>query len=309
MTVLTPIVETAHYLPAGGEDLLAVVTEPTSPARGAGVVIVSGGRYGNTGGRNGVARRLAHALASAGFHSVRLDYHGVGDSTGSLDEFVLHEPFVDDLGAGVTVLRQHGVERIGALGDCFGARTALAACAADGGIATLLLVSLPWRDLARRDRKAHLVSSELTVADYARRGLRLGTLGKLRHADQRRGLARLVAAKGRELSRRVTDRVGRVQVEPWVSRRVMDQLETVNSAGIPTLVIYGRGPAEDYTHDFERIREMPALRWLSAPGGSVQARVLDQPIAGFRNVVSQDEVVRLAAEWFGDTLPADPEER
>ena len=240
---------------------------------------------------------------------MRLDYHGVGDSTGSLDEFVLHEPFVDDLGAGVTVLHQHGVERIGALGDCFGARTALAACAADGGIATLLLVSLPWRDLARRDRKAHLVSSELTVADYARRGLRLGTLGKLRHADQRRGLARLVAAKGRELSRRVTDRVGRVQVEPWVSRRVMDQLETVNSAGIPTLVIYGRGPAEDYTHDFERIREMPALRWLSAPGGSVQARVLDQPIAGFRNVVSQDEVVRLAAEWFGDTLPADPEER
>jgi hypothetical protein len=25
--------------------------------------------------------------------------------------------------------------------------------------------------------------------------------------------------------------------------------------------------------------------------------------------VSQDEVVRLAAEWFGDTLPADPEDR
>jgi hypothetical protein len=41
----------------------------------------------------------------------------------------------------------------------------------------------------------------------------------------------------------------------------------------------------------------------------VQARVLDQPIAGFRNVVSQDEVVRLAAEWFGDTLPADAQER
>lgn len=302
MTTVTVVTETAHFLRAAGADIFAVITEPTAPPSGAGVVIASGGRYGNTGGRNGVGRRLAHTLASQGFYVLRFDYHGVGDSTGSIEEFVLHEPFVADLNAAVAALRRHPVDRIGALGDCFGARTALAACAADSSISALLLVSLPWRDLARSDRKAHIVSSQLSVGDYARRGLRLGTVAKLRDPGYRRASKRLVRAKGRQVLRRVTDRVAHVDVEPWVSRRVMDQLTVVRHRGVATLLLYGNGPAEDYTHDFTRIRAMGAMSWLDDRSCSVQAQVLDQPIAGFRNVVSQDEVVCTAADWFAEAL-------
>ena len=170
-------------------------------------------RFGNTSGRNAVGRRLAAELAAAGLHTVRLDYHGVGDSTGSIDEFVLHEPFVEDLAAAVAALRGCPVDTIGALGDCFGARTALATCAEGAGIEALLLVSLPWRDLARSDRKAHIASSELSVGDYARKGARPSTLLKLRDAGYRRAAARLVSAKGRQLVRRVADRAGDVGVD------------------------------------------------------------------------------------------------
>jgi pimeloyl-ACP methyl ester carboxylesterase len=308
-TTVAPFpVETAHYVRAGGEDLLAVVTEPTAPPRGAGVAVVCGGRFGNTSGRNGVGRRLAWALAAEGFHALRLDYHGVGDSTGSIEEFVLHEPYVDDLAAALETLRGYPVDRIGALGDCFGARTALATCAAGAGgdIDALLLVSLPWRDLARSERKAHIASSELSVGDYARKGVRPSTVLKLRDAGYRRAAARLVSAKGRQLARRVSDRAADVGVEPWVSRRVLDQLATVRTRGIPTLLLYGRGPAEDYTNDFERIRTMPGAAWLDEGATSVHPRVLDQPIAGFRNVVSQREVVRTAPGWFADALSPAP---
>ena len=302
MTTHAGVAETAHYLRAEGEDLLAIATEPTASLRGAGIVILSGGRHGNTSGRNGVARRLAHRLAAAGFSSVRIDYHGVGDSSGSLEEFVLHQPFLADLEAAVALLRRRGIARIGLIGDCFGARTALAGAAADHDINALLLVSLPWRDLARRDRRAHMISSELSMADYTRRGLRLDTLRKLADTDQRRGMARLATSKVRLMSRRLSDVVGGVEVEPWVSRRVVTQLGDIHKRRTPTLLVYGRGPAEDYTHDFERIRSMPALRWLDDPGVSVRAEVLDQPIAGFRNVVSQDAVVRMAVEWFDTAL-------
>jgi pimeloyl-ACP methyl ester carboxylesterase len=303
-------VESVHYVRAGGEDLLAVVTAPTAPSRRAGVVIACGGRFGNTSGRNGVGRRLAWALAGEGFHALRLDYHGVGDSTGSIEEFVLHEPFVDDLAAALGTLRNHPVDRIGALGDCFGARTVLATGAAGsgGGIDALLLVSLPWRDLARSERKAHIASSQLSVGDYARKGVRPSTLLKLRDAGYRRAAARLVSAKGRLLARRVADRATSTGpgVEPWVSRRVLDQLTAVRSDQVPTLLLYGQGPAEDYTNDFELIRRMPGVAWLDEGATSVRTRVLDQPVAGFRNVVSQQQVVRTAVEWFTEALPAGP---
>jgi len=289
--------EHAHFVRAGAHDLFAVVTEPSAAPLDVGVLILAGGRYGNTGGRNGVAGRLAASLSARGYHVMRIDYHGIGDSTGRIEEFVLHEPFVDDASAALGVLRAYGVDRVAVLGDCFGARTALATCTGPGGVDALVLVSLPWRDLARSDRKAHIVSSELTVTDYVRRGMTAGAVRKLATVEGRRQAFGLVRAKATQLRRRVDDRMAGIDVEPWVSRRVLEQLATVRDRRTPALLLYGRGPAEDYTHDFEAIRMMPAVAWLRGHD-RIETRILDQPIAGYRNVVSQDEVVRAAPEWL-----------
>jgi hypothetical protein len=80
----------------------------------------------------------------------------------------------------------------------------------------------------------------------------------------------------------------------------------MRSRQLPTLLLYGQGPAEDYTNDFELIRRMPGVAWLDEGATSVRTRVLDQPVAGFRNVVSQQQVVRTAVAWFADVLPAGP---
>jgi pimeloyl-ACP methyl ester carboxylesterase len=298
------VVEEARFLDTdAGDSLFAVLTRPEAPARGAGIVILAGGRYGSTAGRNQVGARLAAAFAQRGFHSIRLDYHGVGDSTGVIREFVLHEPFVGDLRAGVDVLRREGVDTIGVLGDCFGSRTALATAATSGDIAALFLVSLPWRDLARSNRKATLVSSELSMVDYMRRGARTRTFKNFFDPTKRRDYVRLIIAKARSEARRFTAKVRGSDLEPWVSTRVVRQLEAVRASAAPTLLLYGSGPAEDYSNDFLALRRMRSLAWVGDPSGPIDVRVLDQPIAGYRNVVSQDQVVELAREWFDAAIP------
>jgi pimeloyl-ACP methyl ester carboxylesterase len=290
--------EQAFFTSVGADQLFGVLTRPTVSPNGAGMVILAGGRYEQTSGRNRMARRLAHALAAEGFHVVRFDYHGVGDSTGVHQEFVLHEPYTDDLAAATAELRRAGVSRVAFLGDCFGARTALAGAATRDDVAAVLLVSLPWRDLARSNRKAHIQSSQLSAADYAKRGLSWRTLRRLSDPAARQAYARLAVAKVRHTARRVGDRLTGLDVPPWVSRRVIRQLSALRRRGTPVLLLYGRGPAEEYTSDFDELRVSPALAWLGAPGEPVSVQVLDQPIAGYRNIVSQDEVVAVARQWL-----------
>lgn len=298
MTATSTVPEIACFMPSGGDDLLGVVTFPHVEPRRVGVIVLAGGRYEQSAGRNGVSHRLARSLSQLGFHVLRFDYHGVGDSTGVLNEFVLHKPFLGDLAAAVSELRRHGAERFVLMGDCFGSRTALAAVETVEDLSALVLVSLPWRDLARSNRKAHIASSQLSLGDYAKRGLSMRVLRNLADASSRMAYRQLAVAKLTQMARRVADRIAGMDVEPWVSRRVLRQLDEVRKRKVRTLMLYGTGAAEDYTHDFEHVRTSAALSWLSAPDGPVDVQVLDQPVAGFRNLVSQDEVVAKATAWI-----------
>jgi alpha-beta hydrolase superfamily lysophospholipase len=302
MTITRVPVERAFFAPAGADQLFGILTEPTSEPLGAGVVVLAGGRYEQTAGRNRIGHRLAHALAGEGLHVARIDYHGTGDSTGTHDVFVLHHPFTDDLAAAVAQLRAAGVSRIGVIGDCFGARTALAGAGTIEGIAALLLVSLPWRDLARTNRKAHIQSSKLSAGDFARKGLSRSVLAKLGDPAARQAYRKLAVTKVGHMTRRAVDAVSGVDVEPWVSRRVMRQMAFVRRQRIPTLLLYGSGPGEEYSHDFEVLRRSSSLSWLGARGEPVEVQVLDQPVAGFRNIVSQEEVLAVARRWFPSVL-------
>jgi hypothetical protein len=162
----------------------------------------------------------------------------------------------------------------------------------------MLLVSLPWRDLARSTRKTDIQSSRLSVGDYAKRGLSWRVVRRLADPAARRAYTNLVVAKVRQTVRRVRDRLSGLDVPPWTSRRVITQLSAARARRIPTLILYGRGAVEEYTADFDELRACSALAWLDAPGESVEVETLDQPIAGYRNIVSQDEVVAVATRWL-----------
>ncbi|MDP8957906.1 MAG: alpha/beta fold hydrolase, partial [Actinomycetota bacterium] len=130
------------FFPAGGETLFGILTRPVGEPKGVGVVLLA---VRATFHRNRVAVLLARRLAGLGFHVLRFDYHGLADSSGTAT-FHLDQPFVEDVEGAVRRMRQEGVERFVLVGQCFGARTALAAAARLDGIAGVVLVALPVLD-------------------------------------------------------------------------------------------------------------------------------------------------------------------
>lgn len=119
------------FIPAGDERLAAVLCAPRGAIREPGVVLLSGGNYTRTH-RNRMWVRAARGLAARGHPSIRLDYHGVGDSTGEIRAFRLDTPLEDDALAAAEFLRRAaGIRAILPVATCFGGRTALAAAAGD----------------------------------------------------------------------------------------------------------------------------------------------------------------------------------
>ena len=108
-----------------------------------GVVICPGGWYGTSTNRNRVVVRLSRAIANLGHTVVRFDWHGVGDSSGEIDRFVLDRPFVGDVVAVCDSL-SGAADRLLVIGVCFGGRSALAAAPQLEILSGLVLVSFPF---------------------------------------------------------------------------------------------------------------------------------------------------------------------
>ncbi len=303
MTATASNSEEVVLLPSAGETIVSILTTPAFPA-GAGAVILAGGRYEQSSGRNQVGRRLAVALADAGIHSIRLDYRGVGDSTGELAEFALHRPNISDAVAALDQLSERGVRRAALIGDCFGARTALATAARDPRCQALVLVSLPWRNLTRGNRKAAVASSELSVGKILRKGATRRVLTSLGDPTARRVYAQMLASKITLLHAKLRRRLTRSDLEPWVSQQVLSQLDDAAHRHLPTLIIYGEGPLEEYSHDYESARRSRIVSRIMN-SQTIEVRSLPQPIAGYRNVQSQRDVIAMSCNWLSDRFRRD----
>ncbi len=132
-------------------DLVAIVTPPApaAPAAGLGVVHLTRPRSH----RNRTWVLGARRLAARGFTACRFDYHGNGDSGGENAFLDPSAPCREDLRAVLDALRErHGVSRFVLTGNCFDARTALAALLdAPGAIAGVAFLSAPVMPLEVMD--------------------------------------------------------------------------------------------------------------------------------------------------------------
>jgi pimeloyl-ACP methyl ester carboxylesterase len=114
------------FVPYGDEHVAAVLTLPDGDPRGLVLLLQLFG-VGRSH-KNGLWTRTSRSLARRGLASVRIDYLGLGDSTGG----VLPVVGWDNLAVGeclaVTEVAADliGVESIAVAGNCYGARTALA---------------------------------------------------------------------------------------------------------------------------------------------------------------------------------------
>src|SRR3954452_18388076 len=129
------------FIPVSHGRLEAILKEPRmAPARGVALVLHPHPMHGGTM-HNKVVFRAASALNDAGLVSLRINFRGVGQSTGSHDE---GRGETEDVRAGLDYLRAHypGLE-ITLAGFSFGSRVGLEVGIHDDSVRRLIGLGVP----------------------------------------------------------------------------------------------------------------------------------------------------------------------
>ncbi len=114
--------ETPYFAPFGEDQLAAVLCLPEEAPR-ALVLLLQGGSS-SRGHNNQKWTRLARALADLGIASVRMDYAGMGDSTGSYRFEVSVPPAEQAEAVLFSAQAALGMKQYAVVGNCIGLRTA-----------------------------------------------------------------------------------------------------------------------------------------------------------------------------------------
>jgi uncharacterized protein len=289
--VATSREERPVFFRAAGEDLFGIITEPTARSNGLGLVFVPGG-VAAAPNRNRLSVRIARRIASLGFHALRFDYHGVGESSGEIESYRLDQPFVEDVLAAVRCLHDHGVQEIALTGTCFGARTALAAADRIPRLRGVALLAPPVHDF-----EMGTPAIEATpMSDYLRRAFSRGALLDLLDARRRRRYLRVARTKMRAVlpSRRALPPAGR-RTARGVSPRFSEPLAGLAARGTPVLLAYGT--EDEFYGPFCDLRPELATT-LDVPGSRIDERMVPGRIHGFSRLAVQDAVATLLEEWL-----------
>ncbi|MFQ5516515.1 MAG: alpha/beta fold hydrolase [Acidimicrobiia bacterium] len=286
--------EQPMFLDACGHTLFSVHTLPTTTDLGIGVVLLHGGSYTYTAHRNQLWQRIARSLAAYGFHTLRFDYHGIGDSTGVAEEFRMDHPFSDDAMAAVAGLRSAGVDEFILIGECFGARTALAAAASVDGLVGLFLIAPALHDGRQSDVAPQKFAAKYGVGSFLRRGLSLQALRKLGNRSARTAYRRLGAAKMRHITRRFR-RDAPADDLSWVSEQFLDQLQEAVGRGVRIQFVFGTRDGND---KFQKARTGRLGAVLREGGENIEFALLEGKVhAELTRVATQNAVYDLVTEW------------
>jgi pimeloyl-ACP methyl ester carboxylesterase len=299
MSRVTSNNELPVFFPVEEDMLFGIFTEPASEPRGVAVIVLSGGGTPLSTSVNALSVHFCRRIAGLGFHALRFDYHGVGESSGDEDWFNIASPFVADLMGAIAHIRTHGLEKFVLVGSCFGARTALAAAPKVTGLIGAVLISPPIRDFEMGEREVTRLAAELSVGDFARRAMSAKGLSGLLKADRRRTYARLIREKLRSGRGRSSRRAGDRQARYAISPRFLDPLRDVVERGLPVLFVYGDG--DDLSGEFDRAAATSPLgEVLRRPGGTVASATLSGTVHGFSDSEVAATVFDTVTAWIVD---------
>ncbi len=285
--------------PAGDHEIFGILTEPLTTPRGVGVVLLNA-----TSDRNRFLARFARRLAGAGFHVMRFDYQGFGESSGPLTGTglkhamitltALEEPFTRDLLGAVGELHRHGVQRIAVVGRCFGARTALSGVRHLPDLRGMALLSLPLHGGGDAQHPTNRWALD-EVRAAARLGIGLRVMrGMFNPRRRERWMRKFRAAAGQLLRRPAAEGDGQHAAE-WVSGAVVDALREAVSRRMPLLFVYGR--PESVYRDFMQAQAGP-LAFLAQAADHVTVALIDGPANTLTNLAIQEEVMARTQEWL-----------
>lgn len=290
--------ETPVFVQAGDNTLFGIHTAPTAPSRGIGVVLLHGGSYTWSAHRNQLWLRIARTLAASGFDTLRFDYHGIGDSTGVAEEFRMDRLFAGDALAAVDWMRGRGLDRFVLVGECFGARTALAAAGDVDGLAGLFLIAPQLRDGRQSEVAPQKFAKKYGLSSYLRRGLGWSALRRLGDADVRRTYRRLAVAKLRFMTRRLHRRRDS-EPNSAISAGFLDPLEAAVDRGAHIHLVFG---TRDGNERFQAARAGRLGEIMDK--GSIEFALLEGKVhAELTKVATQDAVFDLITEWAPRVMP------
>jgi pimeloyl-ACP methyl ester carboxylesterase len=253
------------------------------------VVLLPGGGYTFSPQRNRWGVRLADAVGARGLSTVRLDWPGIGDSSGEADRFDLAHPNVEDARQVLAAVRDRGYRSWIAVGNCFGARTALAL--ADENPAGVVLISPPVRDHARGEGTATRMAQNLDTGDFLASAARKMSIRDLTDPVRRRRAFRIARTF-------LSARLGRARTAdpaPWVAPQVVSGLARLVEASVPVLILFGRDDT-----DLEDFELACAGRLGEVVGAdSVQVKVVDGSMHGLTTVAAQDTLIDTIDVWLG----------
>jgi alpha/beta superfamily hydrolase len=300
LTLATSRDELPTFIPTGQGDLFAILTRPTMAPRNCVVILLQGGSWVPSSGRNRLWVRLARTLSGLGFHAVRLDYHGVGESSGKVDNYRLYSPFDDDVLSVVDWLeREHGLRDVVLMGTCFGARTALAAARRINGVRGIALFPPPVRDFDMGDQ---FISYPWTW--LLRRGIR--RLPRIFDPKVHRAGTRLIVRKLRR-SLSVTSKGSRAEghlSRSGVSVRFLADMESAVTRHIPLLILFGE--EDQFYEDFRGGLKGPLGSLLERAESSLDTEVLEGKLHGFTQISAQERLVSILRDWVGGLQPTEP---
>jgi len=289
--------ETPVFFQASDDFLSGILTEPSISPLGIAVVLLNGGNHGPSTGRNQLGARQCRRLAAEGFHALRFDYHGVGDSTGDVYQFRLDTPFREDALAAISFLRSRGLDRFVLVGGCFGARTALACAPAVPGLVAIVLRTLPVREQEKTELGPTDLMPKRSLGQLALRALRPRVAAGFFRRSRRRVYLRTArnALRARVQRSRHETEGG---VPAWMSAQVVSEMQDLLDLKVPVLLVSGRGDP-DFAY-FEQALTGCFDEMFAAADSLVDVQILDGRVGSGADVSVQQPVIDLTATWLAD---------
>jgi dienelactone hydrolase len=278
--------------------LFGIVTLPVGASAHTGLVILPGAGTPFTVNRNRLSVRLGRELAPLGYAVMRCDYHGVGESTGTVDRFHLAHPFTRDVVAAVSRLREMGVQRVVLAGSCFGGRCALSAGARLEDVEAVVLLATSVRDYARGERKSSDAAATWGMGRYMKEALRARRLRGLLDPRARRTYGKYARAKLHALSSK-----GGPDETELVSPGYERPLRSLIERRVPIVQVFGEDDSS--YEEYRAAAAGPLSDALAAAGDRVEVRTVPGKIHGFLSPPIQDAVVATMVAWAAERRTAD----
>ncbi len=291
--------ESPVFLDAPDGAVFGIVTSPRAPRGRTAVIVLASGGTPLTTNRNRVSVRMCRGLASLGYTAFRMDYHGTGESSGTVDALHLGRPFVGDVLAAVAHLRELGMDRFVLLGSCFGARTALAAGSQIEGVETVIALATPLRDFAMGERHSQNAAMRRSLPRYIVESLRPRTIKGYFDRRTRAVYRRHARAKLHQVGARVA------RALPWsthpaattktIGPRFEASVRDLVDRDVPILFVYGED--EDYYGEFRDASGGDLAEDLARAGSLIEVVTVPGRVHGLTTVAVQDAVVDLLLDW------------